>query len=95
MLIHSGKSKKTAQEDIMNRDATSAGQDRLAEAQNLQKDLQGGLSEIVREHGYVPDELAYKWLDGLKDQQPHEAKLPKTAERYKYDKALGRVVRIR
>ena len=67
----------------------------MAEAQNLQAELQGGLSDIVREHGYVPDELAYKWLDGLKDQQPMQANLPRFGrETFKYDKASGRVIRV-
>lgn len=72
MLIRSGKSKKTQQEDNLNRDRSTEGKQRRKEAQELQASVQGSLSDMVRqsESGILDDEQVENWLTDIREQSP-------------------------
>ena len=55
-----------------NRDASTQGQARFAEAENLQANVQGSLSDLVRETDGKPSKEQLKnWEDSLDEFSPH------------------------
>ena len=77
MLIRSKKSKKTQNEDKLNRALSPAGQQRKQEAQSLQASVQGGLSDMVRQspNGVLDDAQVDNFFEGLQEQS--DAATPK------------------
>lgn len=88
MLIRSKRSKKSQQEHNRNRAASKEGQQRKKAAANLQADVQGSLSDMVRQspNGILDDAQVDSWLEGLQKQSPtsrHVTTLnPKIVKRY-------------
>lgn len=88
MLIRSKRSKKSQQEQNRNRAASAEGQKRKKEAANLQADVQGSLSDMVRQspNGILDDAQVDDWLNGLTEQAPTSKKVttlnPKIVKRY-------------
>lgn len=70
MLIRSKQSKKSQQENNLNRARSKEGQQRRKEAGELQASVQGGLSDMVREspNGILDDEQVDTFFEGLQEQ---------------------------
>lgn len=95
IVIKSAKSVKTAREDNLNAQFTREGKALQSEAQDLQKNVQGGLSDIVREHGYIPDEVAADYFNGIADSAPKDPGKRKPATTKTYMRVNGKLVRVR
>lgn len=67
MLIRSVRSKKSQREHELNEMRSAAGQAKLAKAEELQADVQGSLSNLVREHEALTDEQIEDWEENLSD----------------------------
>ncbi len=67
MLIRSVRSEKSQIERELNDLHSSEGHAKLAEGEKLQADVQGSLSDLVREHGALTDAQITDWEDGLSD----------------------------
>lgn len=104
MLIRSRKSAKTLENERREMAIGAHGRHRQAAAQNIQADIQGGVSDIVRKHEKItaesgkasdPTQEIGTWLDGLADKAPKnpDRQIPVTADRYALVK--GRLVLIR
>ena len=67
MLIRSVRSEKSQREHELNDLHSSEGHAKLAEGEKIQADVQGSLSDLVREHGALTDAQIADWEDSLSD----------------------------
>lgn len=67
MLIRSVRSKRSQLEHELNELSSSEGRAKLAEGEALQADVQGSLSDLVREHGALTDDQIADWEDSLSE----------------------------
>ena len=67
MLIRSVRSQKSQIEHELNELHSAAGQAKLAEGEQIQADVQGSLSDLVREHEALTDDQIADWEDSLSD----------------------------
>lgn len=72
MLVRSKESKKSQQENNLNRAHSKEGQQRSAAAEDLQASVQGSLSDMVRQSpsGTLEDAQVADWLTGIRNQSP-------------------------
>ena len=70
MLIKIKDSPKTLQEKRANHWYSQEGQAQRQDAVDLQKDMQGGLSNMVREHGALEDVQIQDFFDDLHQTHP-------------------------
>lgn len=95
IVIRSAKSVKTIQEDRMNAPFTQEGRRERKEAVDLQKNVQGGLSDLVREHGYIPDKVAEEYFTGIQEQAPKDPNRRKPSTTKTYMRINGKLVRVK
>lgn len=67
MLIRSVRSEKSQIEHELNEMHSTEGKAKLAEGEKIQADVQGSLSDLVREHDALTDEQISDWEDDLSD----------------------------
>lgn len=68
MLIRSVRSKKSQREHELNEMYSTEGKAKMAEFEStVQADVQGSISDLVREHGGLTDEQLKDWEDNLSD----------------------------
>ncbi len=72
MLIKIKDSPKTQAEKRANHWYSQEGQAQRQDAVELQKDMQGGLSDMVREHGALEDGQIQDFFDDLHNRSPSE-----------------------
>ena len=77
MLIRQKRSKKSEREHQLNRQSSTEGKARAQQGESLQADVQGGLSDLVRQspNGILDDEQVENYFEGLS--QESEAATPK------------------
>ena len=104
MLIRRGKSAESRRIDNANKAAGNVGKERRAEARDLQKNVQGAVSDIVRKHDAISDETG-KWsdptnevaaqLESLADKAPTNPFRQKPVTADKYITVNGRLVLVK
>lgn len=67
MLLRSVRSEKSQIEHELNEMHSAAGRAKMAEGEKVQADVQGSLSDLVREHEALTDEQIADWEDGLSE----------------------------
>ena len=88
MLIRSKDSEKTTQLNRLNAHGTTESKQQFAESSDLQKDVQGAVSDIVRteesEGNFDPTAKIASYLDNLGNEAPKnpDRNRPLTADRY-------------
>ena len=88
MLINSKDRQATVENNRLNEQSGAAGAQMQAEAKELQSDVQGAISDIVRkneaEGNFDPTDEIGNYLESLSDQAPKapDRNRPVTADRY-------------
>lgn len=67
MLLRSVRSEKSQREYELNVASSAEGRARRAAAEEIQSDVQGSLSDLVREHGALTDDQVLAWEEGLSE----------------------------